>query len=69
MKEIRFLLLLIFLAGCSSVKYVTVPMSDPPEIYKPNIIKTEKDFLYEYKRSLMKISEWQNWYNIQTNKF
>ena len=69
MKEIRFLLLLIFLTSCSSVKYVTVPMSDPPEIYKPNLIKTEKDFLYEYKRSLMKISEWQNWYAIQTNKF
>lgn len=69
MKEIRFLLLLIFLVSCSSVKYVTIPMSNPPDIYKPNIIKTEKDFLYEYKRSLMKISEWQNWYAIQTNKF
>ncbi|ASJ21498.1 hypothetical protein BHAMNSH16_07540 [Brachyspira hampsonii] len=69
MKEIRFLLLLIFLVSCSSVKYVTVPMTKPPEIYKPNIINTEKDFLNEYKRSLMKISEWQNWYNIQTNRY
>ncbi|MEI0528580.1 hypothetical protein R4J00_08015 [Brachyspira intermedia] len=69
MKEIRFLLLLIFLVSCSSVKYVTISMSNPPDIYKPNIIKTEKDFLYEYKRSLIKISEWQNWYNIQTNKY
>ncbi|MEI0799686.1 hypothetical protein R4Q14_15365 [Brachyspira intermedia] len=70
MKEIRFLLLLlIFLGGCSSVKYITVPMSSPPEVYKPNTADTEKDFLYEYKRSLMKISEWQNWYNIQTNKY
>lgn len=65
----RYLILLLFnfFIGCAGTKYVTVPLSEPPKIYKPNIIYTEKDFLNEYKRSLMKISEWQNWYNIQVN--
>ncbi|EKV58129.1 hypothetical protein [Brachyspira hampsonii] len=68
MKKIT-ILLSIFLIGCSSTKYVTIPMSTPPKIYIPNSVNTEKEFLLEYKRSLMKISEWQNWYNIQTNKY
>ena len=65
MKLIIVFVLGLFISGCSSVKYVTVPLSKPPEIYNPNKIYTEKDFLKEYKRSLIKISEWQNWYNIQ----
>lgn len=64
----KYLLLffILFFSGCSTIKYVTIQLTTPPKIYKPNIIYTEKDLINEYKRSLMKISEWQNWYNVQT---
>lgn len=56
-----------FIISCCTPKYISVPLTAPPKIYKPNIVNTEKDLINEYKRSIMKISEWQNWYNIQTN--
>ncbi|TVL43855.1 hypothetical protein A9X73_12790 [Brachyspira hyodysenteriae] len=56
-----------FVISCCSTKYITVPLTIPPDIYNPGIVYTEKDIINEYKRSLMKISEWQNWYNVQTN--
>ncbi|MEI0703013.1 hypothetical protein [Brachyspira intermedia] len=56
-----------FVISCCSTKYITVPLTTPPNIYNPGIVYTEKDIIREYKRSLMKISEWQNWYNVQTN--
>lgn len=56
-----------FVISCCSTKYITVPLTAPPNIYNPGIVYTEKDIIIEYKRALMKISEWQNWYNVQTN--
>ncbi len=58
-----------FIISCCTPKYIKVPLTTPPKTYKPNIVYTEKDLIIEYKNSLMKISEWQNWYNIQTNKY
>lgn len=59
------LLFILFFSSCSTIKYVTIPLTTPPKTYKPNIIYREKDLMNEYKRSLMKITEWQNWYNVQ----
>ena len=56
-----------FMISCCSTKYITIPLTSPPDIYNPGIVYTEKDIIMEYKRALMKISEWQNWYNVQTN--
>ncbi len=56
-----------FVISCCSTKYITIPLTSPPDIYNPGIVYTENDIIMEYKRSLMKISEWQNWYNVQTN--
>ena len=62
--------LLIFSISCSTVKYVTVPLSPPPEAYKINEgqIKTQKDLFKEYQKTLIKLNEWESWYIIQTNK-
>ena len=68
-KYIKYLFLLyssIIIISCTT-KYVTVPLTSPPTIYTPSTIYTEKDLIQEYRRSIMKISEWQNWYNIQIN--
>ncbi len=67
MKYLILLLYTVFIMGCSSVKYITMPLSKPPEIYKPSIVNTEKELIKEYKKSVIKITEWQNWYNIQVN--
>ena len=65
----KYLIILFsfFVISCCSTKYITVPFTSPPNIYNPSIVYTEKELIIEYKRSLMKISEWQNWYNVQTN--
>ena len=60
------LLLFIFLAGCSTqVKYITTPMSEPPAIFIVEDIQTDKQLIKEYQKSIIKITEWQKWYNIQ----
>lgn len=60
------LLLFIFLAGCSTqVKYITIPMSEPPAIFIVEDIQTDKQLIKEYQKSIIKITEWQKWYNIQ----
>lgn len=51
-----------------TTKYIRIPMSTPPDIYIvpiSNSVTTMKDFLLEYRRAIMKISEWEDWYNIQ----
>lgn len=56
----------IFIISCKTTEYVTVPLTEPPSIYNPSDnITTQKELLKEYQRSLIKISEWQKWYNIQ----
>ena len=64
------LLLLLFFTSCTTVKYVTVPLSPPPEPYSitEGQIKTQKDLFKEYQKTLIKLNEWERWYIIQTNK-
>lgn len=69
-KILLIILLIIFVTSCTTVKYVTVPLSPPPEAYKINEgqIKTQKDLFKEYQKTLVKLNEWESWYVIQTNK-
>ncbi|WP_304354571.1 hypothetical protein [Brachyspira innocens] len=69
MDKILFLFLIIFFTSCTTVKYVTVPLSLPPELYSitEGQIKTQKDLFKEYQKTLKKINEWEAWYSIQTN--
>lgn len=69
MNKILFLFLIMFFTSCSTVKYVTVPLSTPPETYKitEGQIKTQKDLFKEYQKTLIKLNEWEAWYSIQTN--
>ena len=70
MNKILFLFLFIFFTSCTTVKYVTVPLSPPPEPYKIEMgqIRTQKQLFKEYQKTLKKINEWEAWYSIQTNK-
>ena len=61
-----FIFLLFFLAGCSTqVKYITTPMSRPPAMFIIDDIKSDKQLIKSYQKSVIKITEWQKWYNIQ----
>ena len=61
-----FIFLLFFLAGCSTqVKYITTPMSRPPAMFIVEDIQTDKQLIKQYQKSIIKITEWQKWYNIQ----
>lgn len=65
-KKLLLILLIILLCSCSTTKYVTVPLIEPPKMYYPNNnIRTQKQLLQEYLRQMIVISEWQKWYNIQ----
>lgn len=70
MKKIILFLLLIVLTSCTTTKYILVPFSKEPEFYevpKENSITNTKQMAKEYQRSLLKITEWQNWFVVQTN--
>ena len=69
MNKILLLLSVIFSISCTTVKYVTVPLSPPPEPYKitEGQIKTQKGLFKEYQKALIKLNEWEAWYSIQTN--
>ncbi|MEI0510796.1 hypothetical protein [Brachyspira intermedia] len=69
MNKILLLLSVIFFTSCTTVKYVTVPLSTPPEPYKIEMgqIRTQKQLFKEYQKTLKKINEWEAWYSIQTN--
>ena len=69
MNKILLLFILIFSISCTTVKYVTVPLSPPPEPYKitEGQIRTQKQLFKEYQKTLKKINEWEAWYSIQTN--
>lgn len=70
--KLLLLLIIIFLISCQSqVKYITVPLSTPPEKYLISDYKTKKEFYFEYQHALMTIKEWQLWYNLnaRTNYF
>ena len=68
MNKIFIFILTLFLMGCQSTKYITIPLSNPPAFYYPNTnMLTQKDLIKEYQNSLKKISEWQEWYKINTS--
>lgn len=65
----RFLLFL-FIFICASCKtqtvYVTKPLTTPPAIYVvEDNVSSVKDLLTEYRRAVIKVSEWQLWYDVQ----
>ena len=59
------LLINLFFLSCSSVNNNVCDLTPPPSIYIIRDVKTKKDLLKNYKDATMKISHWQNWYNIQ----
>lgn len=48
-----------------TTKYITIPLTTPPERYEIGTITNNKQALLEYQKALMQISLWQNWYNAQ----
>lgn len=48
-----------------TTKYITIPLTTPPERYEIGTITNSKQALLEYQKALMQISLWQNWYNVQ----
>ena len=68
-KKIMLFIFVICFTSCTSVKYITIPLSEPPEPYKIEMgqIRTQKDLFKEYQKTLKKINEWEAWYSIQTN--
>ena len=69
MNKILLLFILVFSISCTTVKYVTVPLSTPPKPYSitEGQIKSQKDLFKEYQKALIKLNEWEAWYSIQTN--
>ena len=59
------LLINLFFLSCSSVSNNVCDLTPPPSIYIIKDVKTKKDLLKSYKDAVIKISHWQNWYNIQ----
>ena len=57
----------LILTSCSTkIKYVKVPLSTPPEIFIIKSVTNRQDLMRRYQESIIKIGEWQLWYNIQT---
>ncbi|TXJ48085.1 hypothetical protein EPJ75_07240 [Brachyspira aalborgi] len=48
-----------------TTEYITIPLTTPPERYKIEEITNNQQFLLEYRKAIMFISLWQNWYNVQ----
>lgn len=48
-----------------TTKYIKIPMSTPPEKYEIGEITNNQQFLLEYRKAIMSISRWQNWYDVQ----
>ena len=65
------LLVIIFivsLIGCKSDELLIISsFSTPPKKYEIPNIQTEKDLIKAYNSSVIKITEWQKWYNIQVS--
>ena len=67
MKKLLLLLLLILNTGCATPQII----STPPGAYVPSRPTNDKELITQWQQSLMKIKEWQSWYDIQvgTNYF
>ena len=61
MKTLILILLSILFIGCCSPQVI----STPPQVYIPTRPTTDKDLIKEWQGSLIKIKEWQSWYDIQ----
>lgn len=48
-----------------TTEYITTPLTTPPDRYKIEEITNNQQFLLEYRKAIMFISLWQNWYNVQ----
>ena len=58
---------ILVLSSCSTkIKYVKMPLSKPPEIFIIKPVTNRQDLMRRYQESIIKIGEWQLWYNIQT---
>lgn len=55
--------ILILLTSCKTLS--VIPLSESPGRYEIKKIETAKDLVFEYQKAVIKISEWQKWYNIQ----
>ena len=62
MKISLIIFLIMALIGCTSIN---ANLSTPPS--KHDIIRptTDKELIYEWQKSAIKIKEWQAWFNIQ----
>ncbi len=61
-KLITILILSVALIGCSTT---TTTVARPPKAYHPSRPSTDKELIFEWQQSLIKIKEWQVWYDIQ----
>ncbi len=59
---IKLILLCLIICGCASIEY---NLSSPPDKFTPNTPTTVKELSLEWQGSLIKIKEWQSWYDIQ----
>ena len=69
-RQLKKLSVLVFsaliLTSCQAqVKYVKIPLSTPPEIFIIKSVTNRQDLMKRYQESIIKIGEWQLWYNIQ----
>ncbi|WP_161976166.1 hypothetical protein [Brachyspira catarrhinii] len=65
---IIFISIFIVLSSCSTkTKYVKVPLSTPPEIFIIKAVTNRQDLMRRYQESIIKIGEWQLWYNVQVS--
>jgi len=61
MKKLLLLLLLIINIGCATPQVI----STSPDAFHPQRVTTDKELIIEWQQSLIKIKEWQVWYDIQ----
>jgi len=67
----KYIILIIFLftainCGTTRTQYIETPISKPPKMFMIETnIQSNKDLLYGYREAIIKITEWQSWYNIQ----
>ncbi|CCY78551.1 putative uncharacterized protein [Brachyspira sp. CAG:700] len=65
-------IIIISVMACQTrIKYMKVPLTKPPEKYYIPQIADKRDLIEAYRQSVMRISQWQVWFNIQseTNYF
>lgn len=61
MKKLLLLLLLSISIGCATPQVI----STPPDAFHPQRPTTDKQLISQWQMSLIRIKEWQAWYDIQ----